>query len=566
MGHTKVLIIGLDGATFDLISPWVGEGKLPHLGQLMTEGVHRDLRSTVPPMTFPAWNSFMTGMNPGKHGLYDFMERKPGTFELEVMNATHRKKPTFWEIAGKHKKRCAIIGVPVTYPPQPLNGILISGFDAPYSDRRIMYPASLYAELVENVGPYIVSANLKSYLKDGNLDETIETICQTIDRKGDTARYIFRKENWDLKTIVFGESDLAIHYFWKFHDKDSPLSPSLETLGTQFDPIFKIYERIDFHIGRLLSDIDEDTTVLVVSDHGAGGTGLTNLYLNNFLATQGLLEFKKVSLRFLQKRLDFFKSLIRIILPKSMVKLLRFGKFNTALKIESSLRYSGIDWSRTKVFADENYYHPGIFINLKGREKYGIVQTDEFEHLVEQVIEIFTSWKNPQTNENIVTFITRRADIYEGENQERFPDLIISWNTEGDYSYLFKPSFTEGTLCPLRSLSDDEITHPFMLNHTGSHRDLGVCILHGPSIKKNVQLNEANIIDIAPTVCYLLDIPVPKEMDGAVLLDSFHAEGRVEPQYSTVTVDHPPQPSQSLPTDESDLIRKRLKDLGYLQE
>ena len=200
----KVLIIGLDGGTFDLIKPWVNEGKLPNITRLMHSGAHSNLQSTIPPMTFPAWNAFMTGKNPGKHGVFDFMERKNGTYELEIKNALHRKSETIWKIASNYGKRCAVIGIPVTYPPEEINGIMISGFDAPVLDARIMYPKELFNELKEKVGEYIVSPNFSQDLREGNIDKALKALIHSIDRKADTAKYILKREIWDLFMIAFG--------------------------------------------------------------------------------------------------------------------------------------------------------------------------------------------------------------------------------------------------------------------------------------------------------------------------------------------------------------------------
>lgn len=189
----KVLIIGLDGGTFDLITPWVNEGKLPNIARLMHSGIYGNLQSTIPPMTFPAWNAFMTGKNPGKHGVFDFMERKDGTYELEIKNALHRKSETIWKIAGKFGKRCAVTGVPVTYPPEEINGIMISGFDTPFIDEKIMYPRELFYELKDKVGQYIVTGEYEKHLRDRCIDKAVEALFLSIDRKAETAKYLLSR-------------------------------------------------------------------------------------------------------------------------------------------------------------------------------------------------------------------------------------------------------------------------------------------------------------------------------------------------------------------------------------
>lgn len=146
----QILLIGLDGATWDLILPWVAEGRLPNLGALLREGSWGTLLSTVPPATFPAWSSFLTGLNPGRHGIFDFTRRKFGTYEVEFVNSTYRRGRSLFRIASEAGKRVGVIGVPATYPPEKVNGFLISGFDAPVAtgiDPSFVYPRELFSEI-----------------------------------------------------------------------------------------------------------------------------------------------------------------------------------------------------------------------------------------------------------------------------------------------------------------------------------------------------------------------------------------------------------------------------------
>src|SRR5438094_2255530 len=155
----RVFLTGWDGATFDLIRPWIDEGKLPNLARLMEAGVHGPLQSTIPPWSFQAWSSFLTGKNPGKHGIYDFFRTPPGTYDLEFVNADHRRGgASFWQLLGEAGRKVIAISIPGTFPPDKVNGIMISGFDFPgdgpgsYVDSRGMYPSELYQELRDHVG------------------------------------------------------------------------------------------------------------------------------------------------------------------------------------------------------------------------------------------------------------------------------------------------------------------------------------------------------------------------------------------------------------------------------
>jgi Type I phosphodiesterase / nucleotide pyrophosphatase len=163
----RLLIIGLDGATFDVITPWAQEGKLPNLRKLLENGAHGALKSTIPPMSPPAWTSFMTGKNPGKHGVFDFTARKPYSYDIEFVNARWRRAETIWKIMSEEGKRICVLGVPFTYPPEAVNGVMISGIDTPatggIADATAFHPKALYHEIAANLGGYLISPNLKAF-------------------------------------------------------------------------------------------------------------------------------------------------------------------------------------------------------------------------------------------------------------------------------------------------------------------------------------------------------------------------------------------------------------------
>src|SRR4030065_410257 len=150
--HLRTIVIGLDGATFDLILPWVEQGHLPSFRRLIEEGSWGELESTMPPLTGPAWSSFITGKNPGKHGIYDFMYRDPKGYRSITINATLRKGPSFWRLLGDQGKRVIVFNVPVTYPPEEVNGIMISGFPTPPKSKDFVYPPELREDLEREIG------------------------------------------------------------------------------------------------------------------------------------------------------------------------------------------------------------------------------------------------------------------------------------------------------------------------------------------------------------------------------------------------------------------------------
>ena len=561
----KVMIIGLDGGTFDLIKPLVDAGKLPNIARLLRSGASGNLQTTLPPMTFPAWNAFMTGKNPGKHGVYDFMERKQGTYELDVINALHRKSDTIWKIASSHGVRCGVVGVPVTYPPEEINGVMISGFDAPFVDERIAYPRELFGELRKNVGEYIVSAVVAKHLRAGDVDKALEAILSVVERKAETAKYILKTRDPDLFMIVFGETDVAIHWLWKYHDKNSPLRDQRSHKELAVNPISAIYEKIDEHIGELLNIVSDETIVMIMSDHGAGGNGDQVVFVNRFLESQGLLRFKHLpALRYFNKNLDRLKSFLNAFLPKKLHKKIRYNPKGKGLKWESKLRFSFIDWQQTKVYAEETSYFPNIRINLKGRDPEGLVPQHEYREIIAETIKLLHAWKNPLTGENVIRKAYWRGDLYHGDFLEKAPEIIISWNLSRGYSYLFKPSFLSSKGQTIERLSSKEIEKSvFLLNRSGSHRQEGVFVISGYPVRHGAVIEDPRIIDLAPTILYLLDIPIPVDMDGRVLFECFKPEHIKEASFDA-GAQSGDEKAYQYTDEETDSIRKQLEGLGYL--
>src|SRR5436190_5954229 len=251
----RVFIIGWDGATFDLMRPWVAQGKLPNIARLMQSGVHGNLRSTLPPMTFPAWSTFMTGKNPGKHGIFDFTRQRPGKYELEFVNGGQRRAASSWKLLSKAGRKVISISVPCTYPPEPVNGVMISGFDGPgqmgtaYVDPRGMHLPELYDELKQHTGGHPIGAFIANDINRGRPDLGLERMIEAVRKTAATAKYLMQNREWDFMMILFGESDGVGQHFWQYCDPKSPLYQS-EPSGLG-DSILKAYQELDRQIAEL---------------------------------------------------------------------------------------------------------------------------------------------------------------------------------------------------------------------------------------------------------------------------------------------------------------------------
>jgi predicted AlkP superfamily phosphohydrolase/phosphomutase len=560
---SKVLILGLDGATFDLILPWVQSGKLPYFARLLRQGISGRLRSTVPPMSPPAWNSFMTGKNPGKHGIFDFTGRKPQSYETSFINAAWRRAPAFWQYLTEAGKRVAVLSVPFTYPPEKINGIMISGFDAPgiagLVDRSATYPPELCEEIRSRVGEYPMAPNLFAYTDPG---EMLEATVQTMAQKTAAALYLYQREEWDCFIFVLGETDGTSHRFWRFCDPASPLRDKSSPKAKVAHALLTVYQKADEVIGHFLDLASHDTTVLVMSDHGNGGNGDKVIYLNRWLEGQGLLAFKMLE-GFAKIGVEIAKQLGLKVLPPKMKRML-YRLTNIPNMMESWARFSAIDWKRTQAYSEETPYYPSIWINLKGREPLGIVGQSEYEQVREHIMAQLALWRDPYTGQKIVKRVHRREELYSGPCVDKAPDLMIEWHLDHGYSYLFRPSSGKRRP-PVCKLDPQEMKRV----KSGDHRQEGIFLATGPALNAPMEVHEAEIIDLAPTILYLLDLPIPPDIDGDVLTQIFPDEYVAMHPVHYSNVARPDaafaESRRDYSAAEEEAIRARLQGLGYIE-
>ncbi|HEM61767.1 MAG TPA: hypothetical protein ENO24_05715, partial [Chloroflexi bacterium] len=278
----RILVIGLDGATFDLIKPWIAEARLPTLGRLMEEGVHGNLRSVPNLNSAPAWSSFATGTNPGKHGIFYFDERVPNTYTKRYLNGSHRVGKSFWKLLSDQGKTVCVINVPMTFPADELNGVMLAGLDSPgVQSEGFAYPPSILKELSSRVGDYIIEPGIPGYMKAGKKDQALARLFEAVDKRLNYARYLLAKYPWQLFVVVFTATDAVQHFFWKDMDPRHPEHDPQEA-RVYGDAILKVYQRMDEVVLTLLQEARPSTTI-IVSDHGGGFNQRGAEYLNPWL-------------------------------------------------------------------------------------------------------------------------------------------------------------------------------------------------------------------------------------------------------------------------------------------
>jgi predicted AlkP superfamily phosphohydrolase/phosphomutase len=561
----KLIIIGLDGGTFDLIRPWVTEGKLPAFERMIKEGTTGQLRSTIQPHTAPAWVSFMTGMNPGKHGIYDFVKRKPGTYDVELVYAGSLRYKTIWTHLSEGGKSVGAMNVPMTYPPRPVNGFLISGIDTPGLGSPFTYPTDLRDELRTNTGEYVIAVSGNS------LDEWAEGFRSMVESRTRAFEYLRHHKTWDCLMVVYSATDMSQHLFWKHMHRLASSTPTIED-KKYGGVILDTYQRIDAELGRLLDEVPESTTIMIMSDHGAGPLKRV-VFINKWLEEQGWLVPRKMARRSSPSRLAtrlrrgmLMKGLFlaKKYLPQRTRGWLKRSLPGVRDSIEGYMLSSALDWSKTKAFSLGSY--GSIYLNLRGREPEGIVSPgSEAEELCNQIITRLEQLRDPETGDAVVDKVHRKEELYSGDHLDEAPDLIVQWrNYEYDCRQRYGSEETSvfGDKITIHDLQEQPIS--------GVHRLSGIFLLRGNHVAKNREIEGASILDLAPTALYLLGVPIPRTMDGQVLPAAFE-EGYVS-SHPPIYVDDETGETDGLLSaktgytdQEARAVQDRLKGLGYLQ-
>ncbi len=458
MGYSKkVLVIGLDGAPPELIfDRWLDE--LPTLKRLATSGLYGALESTIPSITCPAWASMVTSQNPGRLGIYGFRNRTRYDYgEMRFIDSSWVRKQSVWDVLAKWGRRSILLGIPPTYPPKPVNGLLVSCFLAGDTSTTYTFPSGFKQEVENLSGGYIL--DVKDF-RTGEKGAVLDTIYQMTTKRFRLAKTLLRKKSWDFFMLVEMGPDRIQHAFWRFLDPGHPRhSPDPKFSNT----ILNYYKYLDKKIGELLAVVGDDTVVMVVSDHGAkrfeGG-----ICVNEWLIANGYLHLNEYP----DKPTPF--------------------------------RELKIDWRRTVAWAESGFYGR-VFLNVRGREPLGIVPPHDYHRIRNELALGLQAIRGPY-GRRLDTTVFRPQDIYP-EVRGIPPDLIAYFDDQRCRSI--------GSVGH-RSFWTDE-------NDNGSddanHSQHGIFIMHNHSLKTSSGRREGlNIKDIAPTVLTHMGVPIPADMEG----------------------------------------------------
>jgi predicted AlkP superfamily phosphohydrolase/phosphomutase len=534
----RLLILGLDGATFDVLDPLMDQGRMPNLKRFLEQGTAGVLRSTQPPITPAAWTTFMTGKGPGRHGILDF-EKYDATTHTLTFNSTYEiREKTLWQHLSEKGLRVGSINVPMTYPPKPVNGFMISGFETPSVDAQFTYPAELKDEIFDLIPNYNYRTNWRrtAFGKRAQLAENIDYIANSFDQGATLTKHYGEKYGWDVLMVVFKLVDNLQHKAWKYLDPQ---------YADRYRAEREMAAGCLAHLDKVLGDLFEyaeskDATVLIMSDHGHGsldGKAQPNLLLKNW--------------GYLTLRSPWEQAATR---TKHLVHRLTKGRANRFEQGSRGVdRDLAVDWSRTKACV----MHAGIFgylyINLEGRGPHGIVKPSDYDAVRDEIAERLRAEtiKTPDGRTvPIFEHVYKTEQLYRCDREENpnLPDLMLA---------------PHPGLAVVRKIRGHRKVRWIPLSRLeGTHRLEGILAMGGKYIRRNARI-DANIVDITPTALAALGLRVPIDMEGEVLLDVFTEQPEIEHEPPIEKIAAESQDVFS--AEDQEELQKRLSDLGYLE-
>jgi predicted AlkP superfamily phosphohydrolase/phosphomutase len=543
--NSRLTVVGLDAATFDVIDPMIEAGELPNLAEIFETGSRGVLRSTTHPLTTQAWTTMLTGVNAGQHGMWDFCERDDTGYRLRMVNGSYRRAPAVWDYLKTAGRSVGVVNVPFTWPAPEVNGFAIAGVDAASRERGLAYPDTLLADLRRRYKKLVFDHELPLD-RDGYID--VGRMGAVIEQRVDASLWLAERFDPDLLIVVFMAADHIQHYGW------------LEWEGRGLESrVAAVYRHLDEAVGAIRQATGPDRDLMVVSDHGAGRVrGVVNL--NAWLAENGWLRYADSGLlREELPRYYLYRMLqLRQKLPKRFRSMLKQRAPKLRDRVHDLKEFVAIDFRRTHAFAYGTFGN--VVINVRGREKYGVVEPGaEYDRLCEEIRARALELTDPETGQRLVAAVHRRDDLFHGPQLEKIPDLIFEF---ADYAWVGKGNLIKRTPTIWDTVKKAESGSE---TYVGTHRREGIVAFTGPSAATR-EIAAVDIADIAPTILYLLGETVPLEMEGRVL------EEIIEPELLDA---RPPEFSeagaiavgavQSYAREDLDEVEGRLRSLGYLE-
>jgi predicted AlkP superfamily phosphohydrolase/phosphomutase len=533
---SRTLVVGWDGGTWSVADPLLSAGRLPALASLLEGGARGTLESVPNMNSAPAWSTIATGVDPGRHGIFYFDERVPGTYGRRIINAERRAAPTLWRMCSEAGKRVLVVNVPISYPAEAVNGILVAGLDTPSKDLPgFAHPSDLTRRYADLFRDYVVEPQAPTLMRAGRAQEAERALLESVDGWTSLTARLMQDEPWDLVFVVFTSTDTCQHFFWNID-------------GNRV--VERVYEVQDEATGRLVElarSQDPEVNVVILADHGGAANTRGPELMQAWLEDQGLMTRVRPGLRS-RLMVRGFNVINRTLTRERKRALARwFPRLKERAEAES--RLAGIDWSRTRAFSDG--VRDDVLINLRGREPEGVVAPQEHQAFAQELRALIAGITEEDSGQTAVEEVLHRDDVYRGPFVDRAPDFTIRWNIEDRPFGPFRTATDQG-----RERMRQILARPAF--QPGGHHPLGMFLAAGPNVRPTAV--RGRLADVTPTVLALLGVPVPSDLDGRPL-DMLERVQVVATDRAAV--DTTERESGYTP-EEEEAVRKRLEDLGYI--
>jgi predicted AlkP superfamily phosphohydrolase/phosphomutase len=476
------LVIGIDAASWDRIDPLLAEGDLPNIGSLVDRGASGPLSSTQPPLTPVAWTSIATGTNPGKHGIYGFRSIDPDTREISTTDFNSMNRPTVWEALNHLGESVGVVNYPASYPPPDVDSFFVSGFPAPGGADLASKKA--VNERIDD-SEYSVKPEIPPEVDDRRY---FDELVRVTNARYELTRDLMNRYEPDHLWTIFMNVDRAQHFLW-------------DTEVDGEDAVDAIYRLIDSHIGKLLEKTDEETTVMIVSDHGMCQIR-GEIHMNSVLNSAGHLVRRQRNREILGVISEQLwrvghalpydvKSFGKRLMPGSSLEQMRSAAEVGTVELGEILR-----WEETNAFTFDSM--GPVYIHREDQYPDGSVSPEEYEDVRDAVAGTFETLEHPETGEELVERVHTREELYHGPETETAPDLLVE---PTEWAYMLYGDF-----------NDEWIHEPEM--RIADHHPEGVFIASGPNVPDASP--EVDAVDIAPTLLSVLGKPLIEDMDGSV--------------------------------------------------
>lgn len=456
----RVMVLGLDCADPDLVFNKYRD-ELPNLRRLMEEGGYGEIQSSIPPITVPAWTCFSTSKNPGQLGFFGFRNRKDYSYhDMWIATGDAVREPRVWDIASAEGKDCIVLGVPQTYPPRPLRGLMVTSFLTPSIESQYTHPAELKHEIADTVGEYMLDVE---GFRTEDKDALLKQIYAMTEQRFALARHFARTKPWDLFFLVEMGPDRIQHGFWKYCD---PEHRKYEPGNPYENAILDYYKYLDREIGELLGELPRGTSVIVVSDHGA-------------------------------KRMDGSVNINDWMIEAGFMQL------SGDIPEPCELREAPVDWPNTKAWGSGGYY-ARVFMNVQGREQQGCINRADYEAERDTLADALRAIPD-DTGRVMDTKVHKPQEVYTGPYVDEAPDLLVYFD---DLYWRSSQTVGNGSIHSFETeIGPDD----------AMHAEQGMFIIAGGGIRGGQRLTDVDILDGAPTILRSLGLPIREDMEGKVI-------------------------------------------------